>query len=607
MPTPVDADIERQRGDFVRAVGYVAGYRPAFTAAIVVLSAVTALLSGVGITFIVPIVELAQAGEPSSRGTGGLTGLFVTVYGFVDVPLTLETAVGGVASVITVRHVLGFLNSYFRAILRMDFVRELRLTAAENALSARIEYYDTHGSDEILNAIVTQADYAGGFIKNGVSLLESILVTLVYLGVAFYLAPRLTVLTASVFAALAVFIRVVFGSGYDAGENVARANEAVQETVQASTQGIRTVKLFGLGQRFMADIADAVAFDASALVRLRRNRAAFGELQRLASALTVFGLLYLGLAVFTIPLAQLAAFLFAMFRLAPRVTAIGDVFYRAEGDLPHVVRMREFIESLADSTEPTADDGNAARTPTEINGLSFENVRFGYDDEAQVLRGISLIVERPEFVALVGKSGAGKSTVVSLLGRLYEPDGGRIVADGTPIDRLPVDEWREHIAVVRQQPYVFDETLRFNLRVGNQEASEAALERACELAQITEFLGELPKGLDTELGDDGVRLSGGQRQRVAIARALLKNPDILVLDEATSDLDTGLETKVHRAIEEMDRDFMIIAIAHRLSTVINADRIHVFDDGEIVETGTHDELLAGDSRYAALYATQARI
>ena len=209
-------------------------------------------------------------------------------------------------------------------------------------------------------------------------------------------------------------------------------------------------------------------------------------------------------------------------------------------------------------------------------------------------------------MAFVGQSGAGKSTIVSLLVRLYDPNKGDIRGDGTSIEEYDIDQWRERIAVVRQQPYIFNDTLEANVTIGNRDATRREVEEVCEIAKVDEFLEELPNGYDSQLGDDGVRLSGGQRQRVALARALLKDAAFLVLDEATSDLDSNLERQVQRSIEAMDRDYGMIAIAHRLSTVKNADRIHTIDAGEIIESGTHRELLETEGEYAELYAIQAK-
>jgi subfamily B ATP-binding cassette protein MsbA len=290
-----------------------------------------------------------------------------------------------------------------------------------------------------------------------------------------------------------------------------------------------------------------------------------------------------------------------MFRLAPLASRLNGQVYNTEGNLSHLVRTLEFIDELENRQEKSGE-----RSISTVDHIAFNDVVFSYGSEETVLDGVSFAVERDEFVAFVGHSGAGKSTIVSLLARLYDPDRGEIRADGRPIQEYDLTEWRERVAVVRQQPFIFDDTLENNVTIGNRNASRADVERVCEIARVNEFLDDLPDGYESQLGDDGVRLSGGQRQRVALARALLKDADFLVLDEATSDLDSNLEKEVQAAIESMDRDYGIIAIAHRLSTVKNADRIHSINDGEIVESGTHQRLLANKGDYADLYAIQSR-
>jgi len=320
------------------------------------------------------------------------------------------------------------------------------------------------------------------------------------------------------------------------------------------------------------------------------------------TALTIFGLIYVALTFASLSLASLGVFLFAMFRFAPRVSTLNKLFYQIEGDLPHLVRTQRFVSELRDRNK--VDPGTRS-PPDPVDSMVFEKVGFSYKEE-QVLDGLSFDVRRGEFVAFVGPSGAGKSTIVSLLARLYEPDSGQITADGIPIDEFVLEEWRDRLSIVRQDPYIFNGSLRYNVTLGNRDASEEKIWEVCEIAQVTEFLDDLPDGLETNLGDDGVRLSGGQRQRVALARALLKDADLLVLDEATSDLDSNIEERVHRAIENRERDYAILVIAHRLSTVVNADRIYTMEDGAIEEVGTHNELVEQDGMYASLYSTQTQ-
>ena len=580
----------------------VARYRPLMTACVVALNLVLASLEGIGLGFILPIIEAAQgSGGPS--GDSRLLGLFEQAYEFLGVPFTIEFLIVGVILIITVRYATSFVAMWAAVLLRTDYVEDMRTRAFENTLNAEVSYFDTKGSEEMLNALITQTKYAGQTITHVIRTVNLALMCAVYLLIALLVAPVLMLSTGLVLVGFMFGVRYILESGFSIGERVAEANELVQESVQAGTEGIRDVKLFGLSSEVFGRFKTAMDQYVTATVAQERNKALINSTSQFATAVALFGLIYIGTQLASLSLGGLGLFLFAVFRLGPKLSQLNDVFYQAQSTLPHLVRTQEFVQELEGVQEPAG----AKPVQSPIEKTSFENVEFAYDaGDEQVLRGISFDVERGDFAAFVGPSGAGKSTIVSLVARMYEPDDGQISADGTAINEYDINDWRSRISVVRQDPYIFNESLRYNVTIGNRDATERDVRRVCEIAEVTEFLDELPEGFETMLGEEGVRLSGGQRQRVAIARALLKDADLLILDEATSDLDSHLEERVHNGIEAMERDYAMIAIAHRLSTVTDADCIHMMEDGEIVESGTHRDLLNRKGEYSALYATQSK-
>jgi len=244
--------------------------------------------------------------------------------------------------------------------------------------------------------------------------------------------------------------------------------------------------------------------------------------------------------------------------------------------------------------------------PLAVKGgeIHFSGVRFAYENGTLALEGVDLVVPAGKTVALVGSSGAGKSTILNLVPRFYDVASGAVSIDGTDVRDATLASLRGAIALVSQEVTLFDDTVRANIAYGRFDASEAEIVAAARAAAADEFIRALPQGYDTAVGEHGVKLSGGQRQRLAIARAMLKNAPILLLDEATSALDTESERQVQAALTALMRGRTTVVIAHRLSTVIDADLIHVVDSGRVVESGTHAELLRQNGIYARLYALQ---
>jgi subfamily B ATP-binding cassette protein MsbA len=294
-----------------------------------------------------------------------------------------------------------------------------------------------------------------------------------------------------------------------------------------------------------------------------------------------------------------ASFIAAIFMLYPNIRELSKVNLEIQEGLAGASRIFELLDTVAE----VRDREGAVRLPPISRDIDFQKVTFKYEEEV-VLKDISLHVKVGEIIALVGMSGAGKTSLVNLLPRFYDVEKGQIRIDGYDIREVTLQSLREQIGLVTQQTILFNDTVRNNISYGNLKSTEQEILEAAKAANAHDFIKKLPQGYETIIGEQGVKLSGGERQRLSIARALLKNAPILILDEATSSLDSDSETEVQRALEELMKGRTVFVIAHRLSTIRNAHRIVVFSEGQIVEEGTHEELMSLQGEYRRLYDLQ---
>jgi ATP-binding cassette subfamily B protein len=587
MDRAVDQDRERSRD--IKVLGaiwpYLKPYLPAMcgAAAALVVAAGTVLALGQGLRFMVD----------EGFGQGGM-----------DV---LDTALEILIVVVVVLAGATFARFYLVSWIGERVVADIRRAVFDHVLKLSPGFFEITRTGEVLSRLTTDTTLLQVVIGSSVSVaLRNILLFFGGGTLLVITSPKLTgivfLFVPLVVAPIVLFGRVVRRRSRVAQDEVAAVSGYAEETLGA----IKTVQAFTHEEvdrgRFGATVEGALA---AAIERIRAR--AFLTAVVILLVFSAVGLiLWLGgrdVIAGQMTGGQLSAFVFYSILVAGSVGAISEVF----ADLQRAAGAAErLFDLLAQKPQIAAPDTPAALPAPITGGVRFEAVTFRYPSQPEIaaLAGFSLDVAPGERVALVGPSGAGKTTVFQLLLRYYDPAAGRICLDGVDIREADPVAVRKVMGLVSQEPTIFSADAMENIRYGRPEASDAEVRAAAEAAAATEFLDRLPEGFGTFLGEKGVRLSGGQRQRIAIARAILRDPAVLLLDEATSALDSESEHLVQQALERIMADRTSIVIAHRLSTIRKADRIVVLDGGRIVAEGRHEALIAEGGLYARLAERQ---
>ncbi len=502
-----------------------------------------------------------------------------------------------------IRSLADFFNGYLFQIIGLGATNDLRNDLYNRILHQSSRFYQEHPSGELVSRVGNDISVMQNAISNRMLDLLTQSVVLVFL-VWYLLSTHFRLALMCLIVVPAVIYPIVrFGSGMrrtsrSSQERLADLSNLVAEAVR----GHRVVKAFGMEGFELARFREATARHLR--VRLKAQLLAHGAgpvVESMAAVGAAAFLVWAGFAVRRgeLTASQLVQFLTNLIMLYDPVRKLNKVNLVLQESLAAAQRVADVMRV----PNEVVDDPQARVIEQVQQGVSFEGVSFAYE-EAEVLRGIDLHIRCGELVALVGPSGAGKSTLVNLLPRFFDPDAGRVTLDGIDLRQIRLASLRSHIGVVTQDTVLFNDTVRNNIAYGRDDLPFEQVLAAAQAAYAEEFIEELPAGWDTVIGESGLKLSGGQRQRLAIARALVKNPPILILDEATSHLDSESEALVQKALHNLMQGRTALVIAHRLSTIQRADRILVMEQGRIVEEGNHQQLLARGGAYRHLHDLQ---
>jgi ATP-binding cassette, subfamily C, bacterial len=567
----------------------------------VALMAASGIAEGASLLLLLPLLQLVGL-DVTSNTPSRLAQLSALVLTALGVP----RALGAVLLVYGITAGLAALVARWQATanvrVQVDFTTYLRLRLYQSITRTRWPFFARSRPSEFAHALTLETNLIGEMTGQLLFLLGNVLIAGIYVLLSLELSPSLTAVVLVCGGALFLASKRQGAAIQALAEQMLTGTRAVFAAMTDHLHGLKTAKSYDAVDRNVAIVTKLSGTLSELAMRAARINARAGTSFQIGWIVLLSAIVYLSVRVIAVPPTELLLLLFVFARLMPRFSVIQQSYQKCAGLGPafaHIVevatRCRAMAEPRVHRHEPIA-----LRSAIRLERVTFRHAA----DEPPTLSDVNLVLRRGETTAIVGPSGAGKSTLADLVVGLLTPQQGRVLVDGTPLRPEHLRAWRAQIGLVAQDPYLLNDTVRTNLLWGCPDAEDGEIKRALAAA-AAEFVFDLPDSLDTMLGERGVRLSGGERQRLVLASALLRRPGLLILDEATSAVDSENEQRIQLAIETLHGRMTILVIAHRLTTIRGADVIHVLEHGRVVESGTWDQLTAQpDGRFRALCQAQ---
>ena len=513
-------------------------------------------------------------------------------------------AAASLVVIVTIGAIAGYIDNYFTESVGQYVANDLRLRTYNHFQRLSLRFFDTHKLGNLVSIITTDVTTIQNFASSTLlNILISALTIAGMTGVMFWLNWDFALIAVAVTPGLLIFVSRFKKAVKKATHEVRLHQADIVSVVEEGLESVRVVKAYGRETLEDARLSDVSHEAVEAALNARRVKSLLSPIVSVVVALCTAVVLWRGASLIlrdlmtvgslTVFLAYLSKFFKPVQDLAKNTNAIAQATVSLER-----------IKRILDTDDVIKDRTDAKTLETATGGIAFEDVHFGYDVEAPVLKGVNFAIEAGQKLGVVGTTGGGKSTVVGLIPRFYDADAGRILIDGIDVMQYTKQSLRQQIGFVLQDTVLFRGTIKSNIAYGRTDATDAEIIEAAKLANAHDFISAMPHGYDTLVGERGLTVSGGQRQRIGIARAIIRNSPILILDEPTAALDTESERLVMEGLAKLMKGRTVITIAHRLSTIRDSDKIIVLDRGVVAEQGTHDELLTLKGIYSELHRIQ---